>query len=228
MAYKAMLIDADNTLFNFTESEKRAIAILFDKYGITAPDAEAKYHAANSAQWKLLEEGRTTHDRLAVDRFRDFIALMGENWDADRMCADYIEALSAQHILIPGALEMIKKVAAYMPVAIVTNGIKQIQHARFDSSPICEYVKALVISHEEGVDKPDPRLMFIALERLGISDPADVLMVGDSISSDIGAANNAGMDSCWYNPAGKPAPEGINITHIITDIAEAAAVALGN
>ena len=228
MAYRAMLIDADNTLFNFTESEKRAIAILFDQYSITAPDAEAKYHAANSAQWKLLEEGKTTHDRLAIDRFRDFIALMGEDWDAEKMCADYIAALSAQHILIPGALEMVEKVAAHMPVAIVTNGIRQIQHARFDDSPISEHIKALVISHEEGVDKPDPRLLFIALEKLGIDSPADVLMVGDSLSSDIGAANNAGMDSCWYNPAGKPAPEGMNITHIITDITEAAAVALGN
>ena len=61
MKYKAMLIDADNTIFNFTESEKRAVAMLFEQYGITAPDAESKYHAANSRQWKLLEEGKTTH-----------------------------------------------------------------------------------------------------------------------------------------------------------------------
>ena len=227
MAYKAMLIDADNTIFNFTESEKRALAVLFEKYGITEPDAEAKYHAANSSQWKLLEEGKTDHDRLAVDRFRDFISLMGKDWDAEKMCADYIAALSAQHILIPGALEMIKAVSAHMPVAIVTNGIKQIQHARFDNSPVSEYTKALVISHEEGYDKPDPRLLYIALEKLGGIAPEDALMVGDSVSSDVKAANNAGMDTCWYDPAGKPAPEGVQIKYIITDIAEAAAIALG-
>jgi len=121
---------------------------------------------------------------------------MGMDADPWEMCNDYIDALSRQHILIPGALEMVKEVSAHMPVAIVTNGIKQIQHARFDRSPISQYTKALVISHEEGVDKPDPRLLCIALERLGGIAPEDALMVGDSLTSDVKAANNAGMDAC--------------------------------
>lgn len=226
MRYQAMLIDADNTLFDFTESEKRAIAELFEKYGITDPEAEKAYHAANSRQWKLLERGETTHDKLAVDRFRDFIAAIDMDAVPEKMCADYIDALSRQHILIPGALEMVAEVAQHMPVAIVTNGIKQIQRARFCNSPIMEHVKALVISHEEGCDKPDPRLLYIALEKLGGIAPADAIMVGDSLTSDVQAAINAGMDACWYNPSGKPAPEGMEIKHIITDIAQAAKAAL--
>ena len=226
MRYKAMLIDADNTLFDFTESEKRAIRELFEKYGITDPGAEKAYHAANSRQWKLLEKGGTTHDRLAVDRFRDFIAMLGADFDPDEMCADYISALSRQHIIIPGALEMVAEVAQCMPVAIVTNGIKQIQRARFSRSPMMNYVKELVISHEEGVDKPDPRLLYIALEKLGGIAPEDALMVGDSLTSDVQAAINAGMDACWYNPANKPAPESMQIKYIITDIRAAAQAAL--
>ena len=226
MSYRAMLIDADNTLFDFNESEKRAVAELFAKYGIDDPDAGAAYHAANSRQWKLLEKGETTHDRLMVDRFRDFIDAMGYSFDATEMCYDYIDALSRQHILIPGALDMVREVSRRMPVAIVTNGIKQIQHARFDRSPLMEYVKALIISHEEGYDKPDPRLLYIALERLGGIEPGDALMVGDSITSDIAAANNAGMDACWYNASGKAAPEGCVIKHIVNDIRGAARVAL--
>lgn len=226
MAYKAMLIDADNTLFDFSESEKRAIAELFCQYSITDPAAGAAYHAANSRQWKLLERGETTHDRLMVDRFRDFIAAMGMDADPWEMCNAYIGALSRQHILIPGALEMVREVAARMPIAIVTNGIKQIQRARFEHSPIMEHVKALVISHEEGVDKPDPRLLYIALEKLGGIAPGDALMVGDSLTSDIQAAMNAGMDSCWYDPAGKPLPEGMHARYIITDIRGAAKAAL--
>ena len=228
MRYKAMLIDADNTLFNFTESEKRAVAELFDKYGITDPAAEHMYHEANSRQWKLLEKGGTTHDLLMVDRFRDLIAALGIAADAWEMCNDYIAALSRQHILIPGALEMVAEVASKMPVAIVTNGIKQIQRARFLSSPMMQHVTALVISHEEGYDKPDPRLLYIALEKLGGIAPGDALMVGDSLTSDIQAAINAGMDACWYNAAGKAAPEGMEIKYIITDIREAARAALAD
>lgn len=227
MRYQAMLIDADNTLFDFTESEKCAIAELFEKYGITDPEAEKAYHAANSRQWKLLERGETTHDKLAVDRFRDLIAAIDMDAVPEKMCADYIDALSRQHILIPGALEMVAEVARHMPVAIVTNGIKQIQRARFMGSPMMEHVKELVISHEEGVDKPDPRLLYIALEKLGGVAPENALMVGDSLTSDVQAAINAGMDACWYNPAGKPAPEGMQIKYTITDIRAAAQAALG-
>ena len=226
MRYQAMLIDADNTLFDFTESEKRAVAELFEKYNITDPGAEKAYHEANSRQWKLLEKGETTHDRLMVDRFRDFIAAMGMDADAWQMCNDYIDALSRQHILIPGALEMVAEVAEHMPVAIVTNGIKQIQKGRFLHSPMMKHVKALVISHEEGVDKPDPRLLYIALEKLGGIAPENALMVGDSLTSDVQAAINAGMDACWYNPAGKTAPEGMEIKYTVNDIRCVAAAAL--
>lgn len=228
MRYQAMLIDADNTLFDFNESEKRAIAELFQKYSITDPAAEKVYHESNSRQWKLLEKGETTHDRLMVDRFRDFIAAIGMGADPWQMCNDYIDALSRQHILIPGALEMVAEVAQHMPVAIVTNGIKQIQKARFGRSPLMEHVKALVISHEEGVDKPDPRLLYIALEKLGGIAPENALMVGDSLTSDVQAAINAGMDACWYSPAGKAAPEGMNIKYTITDIRDAARAALAD
>lgn len=226
MRYHAMLIDADNTLFDFNESERRAISEVLEKYGYTDPAAAQVYHECNDRQWKLLEKKQTTHDRLRIDRFVDFIARYGRSDDPRAMCADYIDALSRQHILIPGALEMVAQVSRRIPVAVVTNGISQIQRARFGRSPVMEYVKALVISHEEGVDKPDPRLLYIALEKLGGLAPKNTLMVGDSLTSDIAAANNAGMDACWYNPAGKPAPENANIKYTISDIRDAAKFAL--
>ena len=226
MRYQAMLVDADNTLFDFNESERRAILEVLEKYGYDDPAAPQVYHECNDRQWKLLEKKQTTHDRLRVDRFTDFIARYGRSDDPEAMCADYVAALSRQHILIPGALEMMRLVSGSMPVAIVTNGIKQVQRARFGRSPMMEYAKALVISHEEGVDKPDPRLLYIALERLGGIAPENALMVGDSLTSDIAAANNAGMDACWYNPSGKPAPVNADIRYTITDIRDAAKCAL--
>ena len=226
MRYQAMLIDADNTLFDFNESERRAISEVLEKYGYTDPDAAKVYHECNDRQWKLLEKKLTNHDRLRIDRFVDFIERYGRDDDPAAMCDDYVDALSRQHILIPGALEMVAEVAKHMPVAIVTNGIKQIQHARFSNSPMMKYVKALVISHEEGFDKPDPRLLYIALEKLGGISPQSALMVGDSLTSDVQAAINASMDACWYSPAQKPAPENMNIKYIITRIRDAAKAGL--
>ena len=46
---------------------------------------------------------------------------------------------------------------------------------------------AEVLSLEVGVVKPDPRIFRIAVDRLGL-DPAEVLMVGDTVADDGGAA----------------------------------------
>jgi len=65
--------------------------------------------------------------------------------------------------------------------------------------------------------KPDPRIFGPALAKLGVG-AAEVLYVGDSVTSDMAAARNAGMDFCWLNPGGAPVPEGYSPTFIITAI----------
>ena len=68
------------------------------------------------------------------------------------------------------------------------------------------YVDALVISQEEGISKPDARIVERALERLGCTDKAQAVIVGDSLSSDMLAAKNARVDGIWYNPQGMENP----------------------
>lgn len=115
-----------------------------------------------------------------------------------------------------------------MPIAIVTNGISEVQHARFDGSPIMRHVAHLVVSGDVGFQKPDPRIVFEALSRLGGVAPKDALLAGDGPFSDIPAANNAGVDACWYNPKSLPRPEGANIKYEIKDIRELAGIALAD
>ena len=87
-------------------------------------------------------------------------------------------------MLLPGALEAVRAIAEKLPVALVTNGISSVQHGRIDRSPIRPYISALVISGEQGFQKPDPRMIFRALELLGSIEPGRALMAGDSLTSD--------------------------------------------
>ena len=112
----------------------------------------------------------------------------------------------------------VRAVAAHLPVAVVTNGIPKVQHGRMDPSPPRQYLSAFIISGELGVQKPDPRMLYAALEALGGVDRSRALMVGDSLTSDIRAANRAGIDACWYNPEGKAAPPEYSIRYEIADI----------
>ena len=91
-----------------------------------------------------------------------------------------------------------------MKLALVSNGVSAIQRSRLAKCPLTPLFDAIVISEEAGVAKPDPRLLEIALEKLGCTDKSKAVMMGDSLSADIAAANNAGIDSIFYALKGKP------------------------
>jgi HAD superfamily hydrolase (TIGR01549 family) len=114
---------------------------------------------------------------------------------------------------------MVRKLAEEYPLALVTNGIATVQNKRFAASPISRYFSSIVISEEVGIAKPDPRIFQPALAKLGV-EAADVLYVGDSVTSDMAAARNAGMDFCWLNPGGLPCPAGHAPAFIIASIKE--------
>ena len=136
-----------------------------------------------------------------------------------RISVFYLEALAGQPPLLPGALATVRALARKYPLALVTNGIAFVQRRRFGASPITRHFRSVVISEEVGIAKPDPRIFEPALRELGVA-AADVLFVGDSVTSDMAAARNAGMDFVWLNPAGAPVPDGYAPVCVIGDIRE--------
>ena len=57
-------------------------------------------------------------------------------------------------------------------------------------------------------------------KRIPEYDPARAIIIGDSLTSDIQGGINAGIDTCWYNPEEKKAPEGMNITYTVSKLSE--------
>ncbi|MBE6584620.1 MAG: HAD family hydrolase, partial [Ruminococcaceae bacterium] len=51
-------------------------------------------------------------------------------------------------------------------------------------------------------------------------DPDKAIVIGDSLTSDMRGGINAGIDTCWYNPKGKAAPNEMNLTYIVNDFSE--------
>lgn len=57
-----------------------------------------------------------------------------------------------------------------------------------------------MISEEVKVSKPNPKIFEHALNNMNHIDKRNVLMVGDSLTSDIQGGINFGIDTCWFNP----------------------------
>ena len=85
-------------------------------------------------------------------------------------------------------------------MGLITNGLESVQKARLKHFNLYQYFEVILISGECGLAKPDPAIFQSSLELLNHDRKESVLMIGDSLSSDIAGANNFGIDSCWFNP----------------------------
>lgn len=230
MRFKAIFMDNDGTLMDFKAAESNALKCVIDQLGIEDPTAEKIYSEINDRCWKDFEKGIITQEELRIRRFRELMEYFHCSAEPEAVVQTaeaYVEALSHQSILLPGALEVVKKIAEKLPIIILTNGISYVQHGRIDHSPLSPYLSGLLISTEIGAPKPAPDMYMKALDMMKIA-PHEALMIGDSLTSDIQGAINAGVPACWYNPGHKETPEGVKIDFVIDRMEQMAEAALAD
>ncbi|MGM9607937.1 MAG: YjjG family noncanonical pyrimidine nucleotidase [Oscillospiraceae bacterium] len=230
MRYEFVLLDADNTLFDFDTAERKALHDVLRSRGYT-PDRVTvdTYLNINTALWDAFARGEVEQDFLLVERFRRFEQAMGGSHDPAAFNADYLAGLASHGDLLPGALELCKALSQRgCTLAIVTNGATVAQRGRYDASPLREYIPHLFISQELGARKPDPLFFDLVCRKLDISDRSRAVVVGDNLGSDILGGNRAGIDTIWYNPHGAPLSGPARPTYTVKDFDTVFAVISGN
>ncbi len=202
--YEYLLFDIDNTLMDFTAGEKTALFQTMEEMGVPIDEADyLKYLEINRAAWARFEAGELDSKAVQRVRFEDYAAHLGR--DAAQgidMNAQYVENLGQQAILLPGALEMLTRLSARYKLAIATNGLTLVQRARLKKSGFLPLLSGVFISQEMGVQKPHRAYYESIFAFFGDTAREKYLMIGDSLSADIAGGINAGIDTCWYHPAG--------------------------
>ena len=204
MGYRHLLFDADNTLLDFDACEAAALERLFQEMGLPwSRESAAVYHTANEALWRALERGELTQQELLDTRFAVAFQKLGLEADGRKAEARYREFLGEGAFLMPGAEEVCRELAEDHSLWIVTNGISGTQRSRLARSGLDRWFQGIFISGEMGVQKPQPEYFDRVMEALGRPDPREVLLIGDSLTSDIRGGVQAGLPTCWYNFRGK-------------------------
>lgn len=227
MKYEVILFDADDTLFDYGMAESRALYKAFAHFGLPAGAQEygASYQEINRALWKDLEQGRISSALLRVERFNRLFAAHQLELSPEAFSEAYLRFLGEGTFLIEGAVELCEELSCCR-LAIITNGIKDVQRSRIQGSPLSEVFEQIIISEEAGCQKPETGIFDYAFAKLGISDKSKVLIVGDSLTSDIQGGIGFGIDTCWFNPLGKTGDPGIRPTYEIRALSELPAIAL--
>jgi len=180
MSYKLVLIDLDDTLFDYPKTEKEAFRRTFEELGFFMESElgndkkeeiyekiKDRYKDVNLQLWKDLEKGAVDKDRLKVVRFEKIIEEFDLKYDPHEMSELYLKKLG--------------------------EGIFPFEA----TEKLCEYL--IIISDEVGVNKPDKRIFEYAMNYFEIMNKSEVIMIGDSLGADIKGGQNAGIDTCWIN-----------------------------
>lgn len=230
MRYNIILFDADDTLFDYHLAESHALGEAFRQFGLPEgfERCSASYKTINKALWRELELGLISSAALRVERFRRLFKAHGLELDPEGFSAAYLQHLGAGTFLIEGAVELCGELQG-CTLAVITNGIKEVQYSRIQGSPLRGAFSHIIISEEAGSQKPEPGIFDYAFAKLGLTpeDKHRVLIVGDTLTSDIKGGNAYGIDTCWFNPLARPRDPEILPTYEIRSLSELPALIKG-
>lgn len=206
MSYKIVLFDADDTLFDYSKCEASALECTCSDFGLEwNSDLTSCYRRINQQLWDEYEKGMLKLDRLRIERFhRLFIEnQLAMGVDPGEFSNIYINYLAEGSYLNNGALDLCNRLITMgIRLAIITNGIREVQLRRIKHSELANAFEQIIVSDDAKSQKPHKEIFDYAFMRLDEPDKKEVLIVGDSLSSDIQGGNNYGIDTCWYNPRG--------------------------
>ncbi len=226
--YDVLLCDADNTLFDFTRAEENAFAVACSAAGfVSTPALLSLYSRINDALFKRLERGEITQSALRVCRFEQFLKSAGIDADPTDMANVYVQSLSEQAMPLPGAVEAVECFSAILPIVVITNGISWVQRSRMQRSPFARHIAGMIVSEEIGAAKPDPRMLYAGMAQAGVQDKSRALVLGDSLTSDMQAAANAGIDGCWFNPQSAQRCASLPIRYEVRSLDEVDGILMG-
>ena len=218
---KFLLLDLDDTLLDFGASEANGIRKTLTRFGIEPTDEIVqRYSEINDAQWKLLEKGRLTRLEVKRRRFELLFKWLGVACDVEAARLYYEKVLGETHVFFDGAERFLKDVYGKYALYIVSNGTTAVQNGRIASAGIAHYFDAIFLSEEIGYVKPQREFFDICFSKIPDFDPAQAIILGDSLTSDIQGGINAGIRTCWFNPRGKAGRADIRPDFEVSTLAE--------
>lgn len=199
--YKAIFFDLDDTLVDFKRAEHESLHLVYKEFYKEIVDEcsfSSLFHSINKQLWEEFEQGKGQLSCIGQKRFEILSKQISVSVDTIGVADFYEHNLAQKSTWLPGAEETIKKLKSDYVISIVTNGFSRVQRNKHRILSMEDWCESYIVSEEVGAFKPNKKIFDIALNSVNLS-PHQVLMVGDSITSDYKGALNATIDFCWVN-----------------------------
>lgn len=215
--YQWILFDADETLFHFDAF--RGLQLMFSRFDIqfSQQDYEA-YQTINKPLWVDYQNNQITALELQHRRFNHWSQKLGQS--TEYLNKAFLNAMAEICLPLEGAVNLIHSLKNKFKLGIITNGFSELQHVRLEKTGLTNYFNILVVSELVGFAKPHPGIFEHALSLMGNPNREQVLIVGDTLESDILGGINAGIHTCWLNINNKTISENIKPHYQVASLGE--------
>ena len=222
---KVILWDLDQTLFDFKKSEFCALKKAFEHFGLgeLSRELHLSYSKINEECWRMLERSELTKRQVMAERFKRFFAKEKLIPPVSPLeFSDYYEGRLPDTVyFVDTAYETVSLLKGRVKQFVVTNGASPVQHKRLEKSGLDLLLDKVFISDEIGFEKPSVGFFEPVLnEAMKFADKDEIIIIGDSLTSDIKGGNNVGIKTCLFSPNGYDVDDEYKIDYQITRISE--------
>lgn len=221
MNYKVVILDLDNTLIDFDYMEDRSLKAMLDHFNVSW-DAKMveDYKIINQNLWEGLEKGLYKKSEILIKRFDDLKNKYNLTYDSNNANDYYLSGMANYTKYLPYGLEILEKLSGKCTLVMLTNGVEEAQNKKIDKLGLRAYFDAIIISETVNLHKPDIKIFEYMSDQIGMTNKEEMIIIGDSISSDIQGGINYSIDTCYYNPQNKMIPNHINVQYEIASLEE--------
>jgi putative hydrolase of the HAD superfamily len=206
-----LLLDLDNTLWDFDGNAEEALAELFHRHRLPVRTSHSvhqfidTYKSINKTYWKRYEAGEIQKDLLRTGRFIDTFRALGipDEEHPENVWDEYLEICPLMTRMMPGAMAFVQEMKEIFVLVLLTNGFEKTQRTKIQACGLDSYVELMITSESVGIAKPDKAIFDVAIaaatEKCGAFNR--VFYAGDTWDTDVKGGVNAGIPTFWYNHA---------------------------
>ena len=216
-----LFLDLDDTILDFHKAERIALSKTIRDFGVEpTEEVLARYHVINKWHWEQMELGKMDRPQVLQGRFRMLFTELGVDVDPADCAKVYEKNLSVGHYFLPGAENAVDRLSKKYRLFLASNGTACVQHGRMTSANLYRFFEKVFVSQEIGHNKPSKEYFEVAFSRIPGFRKEACIMVGDSLTSDIRGGINAGLATCWFNPAHLPEKNGIHADYQVDRLSD--------
>lgn len=216
---KAVLIDIDDTIFDFEKCSKNAFKKTLKKLDLFYEEKDFSYfNKVNDILWTKQKLGELNINQVFIERSNMMSKYFGLDIEKEIFNNLFVEFLYDEIEIVDEIEDLLSYLSNKYQIFAASNGVYDMQVNRLKKSNLDKYFDEIFVSDKVGFEKPDKRFFQKIMNITKFSND-DLIMIGDSIKSDIIGAKNSNIKSIYFNKENKKNSDE-NFTYQVKNLSE--------